>query len=72
MSKRKDPKLTDQVRQAIEDCDETCYRIAMETGIDKAVLSRFMAGTQGMSLRTLDVLAEHLGLSIVCDKRKGK
>ena len=67
MAKRmsKQPKLSEQVRQAIETCGRTRYRLSKETGISQSMLSRFMAGDRGLSMAALDVLAENLGLQIV-------
>ena len=59
-------KLTDQVRQAIEDCDETRYAICKATGLDNATLCRFVSGERGLSMEALDTLAEYLELDIVC------
>jgi len=48
------------------------YRLWKETGIDQAVLSRFVAGKAGMTLKSLDVLADALGLRVVADRSKRK
>lgn len=66
---KKRTKISDQIRAAIESAEVTRYRIAQETGIDEATLSRFMAKKVGMSVETLDKLGEYLGLEIV-KKRK--
>ena len=65
--------FSDQIRQAIGDCGKTRYRIAQETGIDQAVLSKFVLGQRaGISMATLDLLAECIGLRVVLDpKSKG-
>ncbi|MCX7420598.1 MAG: helix-turn-helix transcriptional regulator [Planctomycetia bacterium] len=68
-AKSKQLKLTEQVRQAIDDCGESRYRICKETGIDAATISRFMSGERGMSLTALDTVAEYLGLSIVSSRK---
>lgn len=68
--------LTDQVRQAIEDSGLTRYAISQQTGIDQSALSRFMSGKTGLTLASLDRLAETLSLQIVVNRstasRKGK
>jgi len=66
--RKKKTKISDQIRGAIESAGVSRYRIEIETGIDKATLSRFMNGKAGMSVETLDKLGEFLGLEIV--KRK--
>ena len=70
MKKRKKTKISDQIRDAIQSADVTRYRIAVETGINEATLSRFMNGTGGMTVETLDKLGEYLGLEIVEKKTK--
>lgn len=67
---KKKTKISDQIRTAIKSADVTRYRIELETGIDKATLSRFMAGKGGMSVDTLDKLGKYLGLEIVVKKKK--
>ena len=65
-------KLSEQIRHAVETCGQTRYRIAKETGIDAATLSRFVNGERGLPMKTLDVLADYLVLNITATKRKGK
>jgi len=69
-------KLSDQIRQAVDHCGQTRYRIAQETGISEPTLSRFMSGERGLPMATLDRLADHLSLDIVQYKsamaKKGK
>lgn len=66
-------KLSNQIRQAVDDCGLTRYAIAKETGIDNATLSRFMTGERGLPMKTLDVLADFLELNITMGRRsKGK
>jgi hypothetical protein len=68
--KRKQNKLSDQVRQAIDACGKTRYQISQDTGIDQATLCRFMGGKGGLSIPVLDTLGEYLDLEI--RKRKAK
>ena len=49
---------------AIKSAGVTRYRIARETGIDEAALSRFMSGERGLDLSTVDRLAAYLGLQL--------
>jgi len=71
MTKRRD-KLTDQIRRAIDKSGVSRYRLWKETGIDQATLSRFMAGKAGMTLKSLDVLADALELRVVAGRSKRK
>jgi transcriptional regulator with XRE-family HTH domain len=56
--------LTDQVRQAIDACGLTRYRLAQFTGVSQPTLSRFMSGERGISLDALDTLAQFLQITI--------
>ena len=58
-------KLSDQVRRAVDDSGLSRYRICKLAGIDEGSFSRFMAGKVGLSLPTLDALADVLGLDVV-------
>ncbi len=73
MAKRKTTKLSDQIRQAMDDSGHSRYRIAQDTGIDESALSKFVNGKRGINSETLDILGKYLGLRIVLDpKRKPK
>jgi len=45
------------------------YAIANAIGLDHSVMSRFMAGTSGLSFKTLDRLGELLKLRIVAGRK---
>jgi hypothetical protein len=57
-------KLSDQVRDAIKGSKLSRYAICKTVGLNQGTMSRFMSGG-GLSLDTLDKLAEVLDLSIV-------
>jgi DNA transposition AAA+ family ATPase len=65
---RKQARLSDQIRQAIDGCGKSRYQISQDTGIDQATLCRFMGGKGGLSIPVLDRLAAYLCLRIVADK----
>jgi len=58
-------KLSDQIRQAIDASGVSRYAICKQIGLDQALLSRFMQGRSGLSVQTLDALADVLGLDLV-------
>jgi len=69
--------ITETLRQAIRTKKKgrkSRYALWQETGIEQAVLSRFAAGTRGLSIDTIEKLAPALGFEIVLRKksRKGK
>lgn len=65
MAKKRPARFTDELRAAIENCGVSRYRISKLTGIDAAVLCRFVQGQAGLSMDSLDALAECIGLSLV-------
>jgi len=60
-------RLSDQIRRAVDDSGLSRYAICKASGLDKGAMSRFMAGRVGLSLPTLDALADVLALRIVAD-----
>lgn len=62
--------ISDQLKKAIEECGQSRYRISQETGIEEAALSRFVNGKRGLTLETVDRLADYFGLRLT--KSKGK
>jgi hypothetical protein len=65
-------RISDQLREAIVQSDKSRYRIAMDTGISQAILSRFVRTECGLSLAYFDVLADYLGLELAPKKSKRK
>jgi len=58
-------KLSDQIRAAVDGSGLSRRQICRATGIDEGAMSRFMAGRVGLSLATLDRLADVLRLRVV-------
>jgi ribosome-binding protein aMBF1 (putative translation factor) len=67
-------RLTDQLREAIDDSGMSRYAVAKAIGLDQSTLSRFMSGKAGLALATVDKLGELLGLKLVAVTKapKGK
>ena len=59
--------FSDELRRAVEQSGMTRYEIYKRTGIDQAVLSKFVHGERGVSLDTVDTLCECLGLRLVAE-----
>ena len=76
--KPKPTALTDQLRHFIEAGEMSRYELSKITGIDKAVLSKFVHGKCGLSMQSLDKIGETLSLQIIqtpkpaAKRRKGK
>ena len=66
----KNTSLTDQLRQLIESAEISRYQIWQQTGIDQAVLSRFVNRKEGLSMESLDKLGEILDLQITKREKK--
>jgi transcriptional regulator with XRE-family HTH domain len=65
--------LMSTIRKAIEASGHTRYRIAKETGIAASQLSRLVNGETGLSVESIEKLADYLGLEIVVrPKRRRK
>lgn len=65
--------FSDQLRQAIERSGLSRYAIGKAARIDKATLSRFMAGKVGLSLESIDQIVAVLRLKLVVEpSRKTK
>lgn len=68
--------FADELRRLIDQSEKTRYQISQETGIAQSVLSRFMHGKSGLSIESIDLLCQSLGLRLVEDnpapKRKGR
>lgn len=64
-------KLSDQLRMAIENAPMTRYRLSKLSGVDEGLLSRFVRGERsGLRLDTVDAIAEVLGLRLVAEEPK--
>lgn len=72
MAKKRPKKFSDQIRAAVENCGESRYRISAETGIDAGALCHFVAGRRGLSMDSLDKLADCIGLRVVAKGEHGK
>lgn len=64
------PTISEVLRTEISESGLTLYRIALDTGVVKTSLIRFMRGETSLRLDKADVLAEYLNLELV--KRKVK
>ena len=71
MAKKRRKQLTEQLRQAIEECGVSRYEIAKHTGIDESALAKFFNGHRGLSMETLNALGEFLELEIVMHRKPG-
>ncbi len=58
-------RFSDQIRAAVDASGMSRYRICREIGLSQPTMSRFMAGKSGLSMESLDRLAELLGLAVV-------
>ena len=64
------PKISDQLRDIIRDCELSRYEISKQTSIEQSALTRFMSGERGLSMTALDTLAEYLELDIVSRRKR--
>jgi transcriptional regulator with XRE-family HTH domain len=62
--------FSEQIRAAVGASGLSRYRICKEIGIAEATMSRFMNGKGGLSMASLDRLAELLSLEVKTRRRK--
>ncbi len=62
--KQKEPKFVQDLRRLVQESGKSPYAIARDTGgrVDRSQLYRFLSGQQGLSLETLGVIADQLGI----------
>lgn len=65
-------KLVDEIRRAVETSGKTRYRIAKESGVSAGQLSRLVNGERGMTVDTIERLADYLGLQITIEPKAPK
>lgn len=64
--------LSEELRKAVLSSKHTRYAIAVGSGIDHAVLRRFMSGERDIKLKTADQLSAFLGLELKKARRLGR
>lgn len=62
--------LSEQLRKAILSSKKTRYAIAIGSGVDHAVLRRFIRGERDIKLKTAESLADYLGLELAKKRAK--
>jgi transcriptional regulator with XRE-family HTH domain len=62
-------RLLDAIRREVEASGKTRYRIAKESGISAGQLSRLVNGERGMTVDTIERLADYLGLRITIEPK---
>jgi transcriptional regulator with XRE-family HTH domain len=67
MMAKQRPKLSDEIRRAVDASGLSRYRISKALGIAESTMSRFMSGS-GLSMEYLDALAELLDLHLAASK----
>jgi plasmid maintenance system antidote protein VapI len=61
--------MTDVLRRAILDSELPLLRLAEETGVERASISRFVRGKNSLRLDMADKLAAYLGLTLTLAKK---
>ena len=65
-------KALKEIRKAIKASTMSRYAISKATGIDQGQLSKLMAGHAGLSISSLELLADFLGLEVTIRPKGGK
>ncbi|HEY2841615.1 MAG TPA: helix-turn-helix domain-containing protein [Pirellulales bacterium] len=72
MAKKRSNRLSDQVRQAIDDSGRSRYELSRAAKIDESALAKFYNARRTLSMPALDRLGEVLGLEIVMRQKPRK
>jgi len=56
--------ITNQLKRAVQDADETLYRVAKDSGVSYATLHSFMKGRRGLSADAIDKLCIYFGFKL--------
>ena len=65
-------KIFGEIRKAIRTSGITRYRLWIETGLDQALLARFMSGKSGLSVESIEKLVDVLELEIIIQPKTTK
>jgi transcriptional regulator with XRE-family HTH domain len=60
--------LSEQLRELIAAAGPSVYELARDAGVDRSVLSRFLAGKRTITLETADRLAAVLKLRLIAGR----
>lgn len=66
------PPMSDVLRKAIAESGLSLLKIATDTGVQRASISRFVRGERSLRLDKADKLAAYLGLSLTENKPTGE
>ena len=58
------------LRRAILESGLTRYAISVQSGVDQAALSRFIAGKRSLNLESVDKLVDVLGLEVRLPRKR--
>ncbi len=62
-------KLMNEIRAAIKASDQTPYAIAKGAKVARSQISRLLSGESGMSVETIERLADYLGFRITIEPK---
>ena len=61
--------VIDSLRKIIKESVVSRYRVSKDTGIDQAILSRFVNGERGLNMQNIDTICRYFKLEL---RPKGK
>jgi len=64
--------ISAQLRDNIQKCGKTRYRLSLETGISQSVLSRFVSGKSELTIANAEKLCVAIGTELLIKTKKGK
>ena len=63
-------KVSEALIEAIENSDQTLYRMAKDAGVGYSVLHRFARGERSLNLDSVDKLVEYFGIKLSKPKKR--
>lgn len=63
-------KIIEQLRGEVEASSKTRYRIAQDSGVSAAALSRLVHGQRGLTIESAERVADALGMELVLRRRR--
>jgi transcriptional regulator with XRE-family HTH domain len=63
--------IADEIKEAMKVAEITAYEIEQKTGLSRSMMSRFFTGKVAISLKSLNILLDHLGYELTIKRKRG-
>jgi transcriptional regulator with XRE-family HTH domain len=62
--------LREEIKGVMSEHGVTAYAVSGKTGLDTGLLSRFFSGKSALSVKSLDILLNHLGYELSIRRKR--